>query len=138
MAGHVIPSTDNLVHYQRDGSQKPDLSALEDVGFNNFERLILATRIGRGCSCLYACICIESVFEDTQEVIQISYGETACHHALTWLCRVLCSAVDKDCPQQRAQILETTYRKTQPGWISSRMGPCLPTPISLGKAHGGY
>jgi len=102
LAGHVIPSTDNLVHNQRDGSQKADLSALEDIGFNDFERLILATKIGRGCSCLYACICIESVFEDTEEVVQISYGETACHHALTSLCRVLRSAVIKDHPQQRA------------------------------------
>ena len=61
MTGHVIPSTHDLVHNQRDGSQKPDLSALEDIGFNDFERLILATKIGRGCSCLYACMYIKSV-----------------------------------------------------------------------------
>jgi hypothetical protein len=33
----VIPSADDLVYNQRDGSQQPDLSALEDIGFNDFE-----------------------------------------------------------------------------------------------------
>ena len=46
-----------------------------------------------------------------EEVIQTSYGETACHHALTLLCRVLRSAVNKDHPQQRAGIIENTYSK---------------------------
>lgn len=111
MTGHVIPSTDDLVHNQRDGSQQPDRSALEDIGFNDFERLIIATRIGRGCSCLYTCICIESVFEGTDEVVQVSYGETACHPALTSLCRVLRSTVNKGHSQKRAQIIESTYSK---------------------------
>ena len=54
MAGHVIPSTDNLVHNQRDGSHKSDLSALEDIGFDDFERLVLITRVEGGDSCPYA------------------------------------------------------------------------------------
>lgn len=56
IAGHVIPSADDLVHNQRDGSQQPNLSALEDIGFNNFKRLVLVTRVRCGNSSLDACI----------------------------------------------------------------------------------
>lgn len=67
MAGHVIPSTDNFVHNQRDGSKELDLSALKDIGFNDFERLILVAVVGSAGSCLYACQCIELVFEGYKE-----------------------------------------------------------------------
>lgn len=53
IVGHVIPSADDLVHNQRDGSQQPDLSALEDIRFNDFQCLILAARFGSAGSCLY-------------------------------------------------------------------------------------
>lgn len=54
IVGHVIPSADDLVHNQRDGSQQPDLSALEDICFDDFQCLILAARFGSAGSCLYA------------------------------------------------------------------------------------
>lgn len=63
----MIPSADDLVHNQRDGSQQADLSALEDIGFNDFERLILVAVVGSAGSCLYACQCIELVFEGYKE-----------------------------------------------------------------------
>lgn len=51
----MIPSADDLVHNQRDGSQQPNLSALEDIGFNDFKRLILVAIVRSAGSCLYAC-----------------------------------------------------------------------------------
>ena len=61
--GQMIPSTNNLVHNQRDGPQQPNFSALEDIGFNDFERLILVPIVEFAGSCLYACICIESILK---------------------------------------------------------------------------
>ena len=98
MTGHVMPSTDDLVHNQRDGSQQPDLSTLKDMGFNDFERLILIARAGGGGSCLYACSCIRSVVEDTEAVIEDTYEGMACCLALTSLCSIWRSSVNGNHP----------------------------------------
>ena len=100
--GQMIPSTNNLVHNQRDSPQQPNFSALEDIGFDDLERLILIARVGRGDRCLYACICIESLSEDKRYVDQVAYVEVACYPALTSLCRYLRIGVNKHLPQRRA------------------------------------